>query len=302
MIKEGRLPLDSIQLIQQGNQVACYVCGNGNTYDTELCRQCFAPMALAHQAASQKVMPHLLATLGGTMAGKTVYLGMLIDMLSRQPERLQLLARGAFSINLQQTAAGALSRGEFPEQTPCEPDRWNWVHCQVQSQGQKTPWELIVPDVPGEAILEELDHPRTYAAIYPLLAKAMGALVFVDALKLQDGALDEDYFTMKLLSSLAEVDDRPKRGWAWRPIAFVLTKADECENCFDDPATFAQSHAPGFWRQCKERFDNYRFFACGVAGACAYRITRTGRVRVPLRIEPRGIVEPFEWLIRQFKA
>ncbi|HEV3344686.1 MAG TPA: hypothetical protein VG125_30195 [Pirellulales bacterium] len=302
MIKEGRVPLDSLQFLQQANQVACYVCGSGNTYDTELCRTCFAPMALAHQAASQKVAPHLLATLGGSMAGKTVYLGMLIDMLSRQPERLQLLARGAFSINLQQTAVGALSRGEFPDQTPCEPDRWNWVHCQVQAPGQRAPWELIVPDLPGEAILEELDHPHAYAAIYPLLAKAVGAMVFVDTLKLQDGSLDEDYFTMKLLSSLAEIDDRPKRGWAWRPIAFVLTKADECEDCFGDPAAFAQSHAPGFWRHCRERFDNYRFFACGVAGACAYRITRNGRLRHPLRIEPRGIVEPFEWLVQQLKA
>jgi len=227
---------------------------------------------------------------------------MLIDVLSRQRERLQLLARGAFSINLQQTAVGALSRGEFPEQTPCDPDCWNWVHCQVQAQGHKTPWELIVPDLPGEAILEELDHPHTYAAIHPLLAKAVGAMVFVDALKLQDGSLDEDYFTMKLLSSLAEIDDRPKRGWTWRPIAFVLTKADECEDCFDDPAAFAQSHAPGFWRQCCERFKNYRFFASGVAGACAYRITRNGRLRQPLRIEPRGIVEPFEWLVQQVKA
>jgi hypothetical protein len=302
MIKEGRLPLDTLQLFQQVNQVACYVCGNGNTYDTELCRKCFAPMALAHQAASQKTAPHLVAAIGGGAAGKTVYLGMLIDMLSRQPERLQLLARGAFSINLQQTAAGALCRGEFPELTPCEPDGWNWVHCQVRSQGQKTPLELILPDIPGEAILDELDHPRTYPAIYPLLMKAMGALVFVDALKLQDGSLNEDFFTMKLLSFLAEIDDRPKHGWGWRPIAFVLTKADECEDCFADPAAFAQSHAPGFWRHCQERFDNYRFFAAGIAGACAYRITRNGRVRVPLRIEPRGIVEPFEWLVKQLKA
>ncbi len=48
--------------------------------------------------------------------GKTVYLGMLMDMLSRQKERMQMLARGAFSINLQQFTTTALARGEFPAQ------------------------------------------------------------------------------------------------------------------------------------------------------------------------------------------
>jgi hypothetical protein len=301
MIKQGRQPLDSLRLIREANLVACYVCGDGNTYDAELCRKCFAPMALAHQAASQRITPSLVAAIGGSAVGKTVYLGMLIDMLSRQPERLQLLARGAFSVNLQQAAAGALARGEFPDKTPREPDGWHWVHCQIRSPVHKSPLELILPDVPGEAFLEELRHPRAYAVIHPLLVKAVGALVFVDALKLQDGSLDEDYFTMKLLSCLGEIDDRPKQGWARRPIAFVLTKADECEECFDDPPRFAESHAPRFWRHCRDRFENYRFFAVGVAGACAYRPTRHGRVRVPLRIEPRGIVEPFEWLVRQLK-
>jgi hypothetical protein len=302
MIKQAQQPLDSLRVIQHANQVACYICGGGNTYDIELCRDCYAPMALAHQAASQKVVPNLIAALGSSAAGKTVYLGMLMDMLSRQPDRMQLLARGAFSINLQQVAVGSLARGAFPEKTPCEPDRWNWVHCQIRSHTQKTPLELILPDLPGEALLEELDHPHTYQVVYPLLAKSPGVFIFVDALRLYCGSLDEDYFTMKLLSYLAEIQSRPRHDWSKRPIAFVLTKADECEQCFDDPEAFAQARAPGFWRQCRERFGNYRFFASAVAGGCAYRSTRYGRERVPLRVEPRGIVEPFEWLIKQLKT
>jgi hypothetical protein len=299
MIKVGQQPLDSLRFIQQANQVACYVCGSGNTYEIELCRDCFAPMALAHQAASQKVTPKMVAALGSGASGKTVYLGMLMDMLSRQHERLQLLARGAFSINLQQAAAGSLARGEFPGKTPCEPDRWNWVHCQIRSLSQKAPLELVLPDLAGDALRKEIDHPHTYKVVYPLLAKSLGVLIFVDATKLQNGSLDEDYFTMKLLSYLAEIQDRARPGWANRPIAFVLTKADECEDSFDDPAGFARARAPGFWRQCQERFRNYRFFAASVTGGCAFRTTREGRVRVPLRIEPRGIVEPFEWLVKQ---
>ncbi|HVA49466.1 MAG TPA: hypothetical protein VNH11_24075 [Pirellulales bacterium] len=302
MIKLSQQPLDSLRLIQQSNQAACFICGTGNTYDMELCRECFAPMALAHQAASQKIVPGLIAALGSSAAGKTVYLGMLLDMLSRQPDRLQLLARGAFSINLQQTTVGALARGEFPHKTPCEPDRWNWVHCQIRTRPQAAPLELVLPDLPGEALAEELDHSHTCEVVYPLLAKALGALVLVDALKLERGSLDEDYFTMKLLTYMAEIDGRRNHGWSRRPIAFVLTKADGCEACFDDPAAFAAARSPGLWRHCFERFENFRFFAASVAGGCAHRVSRYGRVRVPLRIEPRGIVEPFEWLVKQLKS
>ncbi|HJT32940.1 MAG TPA: hypothetical protein VJ783_12940 [Pirellulales bacterium] len=303
MIKEGVQPLDSLRLVANyAAQAPCYICGDDNTYDAELCRQCFAPMALTHQAASQKIRPRLLATIGASGVGKTVYLGMLMDMLSRQPDRLQMLARGAFSITLQQSTASALARGEFPSKTPSEPDRWNWVHCQIRSPSLKIPLDLVMPDLAGEALLEEVDHPHTYDVIHPLLSKCAGVLILIDAVKLQAGSLDQDYFTMKLLSYLAEIDERPKHGWARRPIGFVLTKADECEECFVDPARFAEVRAPGFWRQCRERFRNYQFFASGVAGGCAYRQTRAGLVRVPLRVEPRGIVEPFEWLVQQVKS
>lgn len=301
MIKEGLQPLDSLRIIQNAVQAPCYICGEGNNYDAELCRECLAPMALAHQAATQKVLPRMVATIGASGAGKTVYLGMLMDMLARLPDRLQMLARGAFSLSLQQTTASSLARGEFPAKTPSEPDRWNWVHCQVRSADMKTPLELIMPDLAGEALVEEIDHPRSYEVIHPFLEKCAGVLVLIDAVKLQQGSVDQDYFAMKLLSYLAEIDRRPKEGWPRRPIAFVLTKADECEECFTDPTAFARNRAPGFWQQCGERFQNFRFFAAGVAGGCAYRLTNSGRLRVPLRIEPRGIIEPFEWLVRQIK-
>lgn len=302
MIEEGTVPLDSYRLAQYAVQVPCYICDGGNTFDSELCRHCFAPMALAHQAQSQKIAPQMVATIGASGVGKTVYLGMLIDMLSRQPDRLQMLTRGAFSINLQQTTASALARGEFPTKTPSEPDRWNWVHCQLRSVKHKRSLEVIMPDLAGEALLEEVNHPHSYQVIRSLLTKCAGVLVLVDAHRLQSSSLDQDYFTMKLLSYLTELDKHPKRGWANRPLGIVFTKADESEECFHDPATYAQTHAGGLWKMCNERFRNFAFFAAGVAGGCAFRATREGRIRVPLRIEPRGIIEPFEWLVQQLKS
>ena len=302
MTKGVIVPLESYRLAQYTVPVACYICESQNTFDAEFCNRCGAPMALSHQAETQKVAPRMIATMGASGAGKTVYLGMLMDMLSRQSDRMQLLARGAFSITLQQMTVSALARCEFPGKTPSEPDRWNWVHCQIRRPRHRHPLELIMPDMAGDALLEEVDHPHSFHVIASYLKKCVGSLVLIDAVKLKEGGLDQDYFTMKLISYLGELDGAPHRGWARKPVALVFTKADQCEECTADPSAFAKAHAAGLWQQCQERFQVHKFFAAGVAGNCAYRQSRTeGRVCVPLRVEPHGIVEPFEWLLERIK-
>jgi hypothetical protein len=303
MTKGVIVPLESARLIEYAVPISCYVCEGQNNFDAEFCRYCSAPMALAHQANVQKTLPRMVAVVGASGVGKTVYLGMLMDMLSRQPERLQLLARGAFSITLQQTTLGALARCEFPEKTPNEPDRWNWVHCQIRRPRQRHPLELIMPDMAGEAVLDEVDHPHSFRVISSFLKKCAGAMVLIDAAKLLEGGRNQEFFTMKLISYLAELDDGSKRGWAKKPVALVFTKVDRCDECAADPAAYAKDHAGGLWQQCRERFGCHKFFAASVAGACAFRQTRTeGRVQVPLRIEPHGIVAPFEWLLENLKS
>jgi hypothetical protein len=255
-------------------------------------------MALAHQANSQKIHPKMIAAIGPSGAGKTVFLGMLTDMLSRQDEEMQLLARGAFSIKLQQHTMSALARCEFPNKTPNEPDRWHWVHCQLLRHKQR-PTELIMPDLAGEALLEEVDHPNSYPVIRAFLQKCAGLLVLVDAPRVESGEKDEDFHTMKLISYLCELQVDKKTGWQTRPVALVFTKADQCEHCFDDPQAFARRHTPGLVQQCRERLKKHEYFAVGVAGACGFRNEPHGRVHVPLRIEPRGVVAPFRWLLDQ---
>jgi len=299
MRANGMVEMDSYRLAAYTVPCPCYICGGGNNFDAELCRHCYAPMALSHQASSQKIHPRMIAAIGPSGAGKTVYLGMLADMLSRQDDQLQLLARGAFSIRLQQSAMAALARCEFPSKTPNEPDRWNWVHCQVLRKKQK-PAELIMPDLAGEALLEEVDHPGTYPVIRSFLGKCAGVLVLVDAPRAESGESDEDFHTMKLISYLSELAPDRATGWAARPVALVFTKADLCEHCFENPFDFARRHTQGLVQQCRERLKRHQFFAVGVAGAVGIRQDRDGRIQVPLRIEPRGIVEPFHWLLQQF--
>lgn len=298
----GEVILDSYRLAKYAVSVPCHVCGEPNTVDAELCHVCFAPMALAHQVRSTRVAPTMIATIGSSGVGKTVYLGMLMDMISRRTDGTQLLARGAFSVNLQQKTIHALQHGKFPEKTPNEPDRWNWVHCQFKSDACPKPVEFIMPDLAGEALLEEVDHPASYQVVRSFLGKCAGAMILIDALQLFNGTFEQDFFTMKLLSYLSELDTSRRTGWLKRPLGLVFTKADECEPCFENPREFARLRTPGLWQHCSDRFKRHQFFAAGVAGACVSKIDSSGRrSNIPLRVEPRGVIEPFRWLVEQMK-
>lgn len=302
MTKAVIQPLESYRLVQYAVPIPCYICDADNTSDAEYCHCCLAPMALTHQANSQDVHPRMVAIIGPSGVGKTVYLGMLMDMLSRQVEEMSVLARGAFSITLQQTTISALARCAFPRKTPNEPDHWNWVHCQIRRPGHGKDMELLMPDMAGEAILEEVDHPHSYRIIGHFLQKSAGAIVLIDAMQLKEGGREQDFFSMKLLNYLSELETDPRHGWKRRPLALILTKADCCEECRDDPADFARCHATGLWQQCQERFACHRFFAASVSGSCLTCETITeGRLHFPLRVEPHGIVEPFQWMVEKLE-
>src|SRR5262249_32182008 len=154
----------------------------------EVCGYCQAPMALSRQAGASKTAPRVIVALGPSGVGKTVYLGMLLDILSRRSDSIQTSARGGFSLALQQHTVSALARRELPAQTPNEPDRWHWVHCQLRMPKRRQPVDLMLPDIAGEALFEEVDHPRSYQVINFLLSKAHGILVLIDATRLESGS------------------------------------------------------------------------------------------------------------------
>lgn len=109
--------LDSCQW-SDSDSVHCHICRTANAGGAELCQSCFAPLALSRQAAELKTEPYAIAVLGSAGAGKTVYLGMLMDILSRREAGMQLLARGAFSINMQQSTARASLIANFRKKRP----------------------------------------------------------------------------------------------------------------------------------------------------------------------------------------
>jgi hypothetical protein len=208
------------------------------------------------------------------------------------------------SISLQQTTTTALATGWFPEKTVNSPEHWHWVHCQFNCRRRRRPIELVIPDLSGEALAVETERSGRYPAIRSLLSKCAGIIVMADAERLQSGDHSQDFVTLKLLSLIGElreeqVRSRRIRGPERRPLVLLLTKADKCDGLFENPRDFAEAHAGALWTDCRARFPRHEAFACSVTGATAYRDNYGKREEVPLRIEPRGIIEPFGWLMTE---
>ena len=85
-------------------------------------------------------------------------------------------------------------------------------------------------------------------------------------------------------------------------MAVVFTKADLYDGVVNDAAGFARANAPALWRLCESRLKSVKFYCSGVAGATGRLIDRDGfETLIPLRVEPRGIVEPFSWLMSKIR-
>jgi hypothetical protein len=156
-----------------------------------------------------------------------------------------------------------------------------------------------MPDMAGDALLEEIDHPSSFPVVRQFLHKSAGLLILIDSVQIEEGSKFQDYFVMKVLSYVNELRSQRRRRNR-RSVALVFTKADQCPECYDDPAAYAKRRTPGLWQHCQQRFPIHRFFAASVAGACGVRDELAdGKVPVPLRIEPHGIIEPFAWMVER---
>jgi len=292
------VPLQSLALAPYTEQLSCYVCDAGNRFDGDFCRQCHAPLALAYATDRKQRPPELVAVLGAAGVGKTTYLGLLTDMLSRRQGDIQITARGAFSVSLQQHAIASLAHRRFPAPTPVNPEGWSWVHGEVRLQRAKRSLEVIMSDESGTATCREIDAPQSQPAIRRILNHGTAALILVDAAALDRGEQEAEFAAVKTVSDLlAYVPPKKRPGWRERPVAMLFTKADRCDWAFEAPADFARRRAPGLWRLCQDHLRRTEFFATSVATVHT-AIDRFGdRYDIPLRVEPRGVVEPFAWMV-----
>lgn len=290
--------------VESGSKVSCVCCGTKNDDHGGYCSNCMAPVELSRTVISRGTPAQFLTVLGASAAGKTVYLGMLLDILSQGARGLRGLPNGAFSVNVQQQTISALQNRRFPEKTPNEADNWRWVHCEItRERRKKRPVDLITPDFAGEAIAVELEHHGTFETIRTAVSRSHAMMLLIDSQRVRDQGRDEDYFAMKLASYISNL--HAPSSWRLRkqlalPIAVILTKSDSCPEALADPTAFAQAHLPGFVNYCNRNFRRYRFFAAGVVGSSATVMNSRGqRLRIPLHVQPQGVIEPLEWVIKQ---
>lgn len=315
-------PLESYRLGAYQLPLPCYLCDSGNLFDAVSCRNCGAPMEMMRIAAgsASRFRPQIIPTLGAGNVGKTVYLGMLIDILARENEELEFMTCDAASISLQQESISVLARGEFPSPTVPDPQQWRWAHCRIRRRTSKVFTETFMLDVSGSSIMDELEHPGTFPVISGMIRRATGAILIVDVDRVNQGDKDEEFFSLKILGHMHNVLERSwqqtqqsSKGSRWGrkqpkslhpnipPLSIVQMKADMCPDCFDDPAEYARGQMPNLWQFCKERFPNHQYFAASAIGACALMPDGRGRHEaVALRVEPRGIMAPFRWQFSQF--
>lgn len=281
----------------------CLICDQKNPGEAVVCSRCFAPMALIHDAVRQERDPCIISVVGDSNVGKTVFLGFLLDMLSKRAGDFEAIPKGAYSVNLQQTVISYLQQRQFPPKTPNEADQWHWAYYQAARRTRNARWfDLIMPDMAGEALAAEVESPKTHAVIRALLSKTAGCLLLIDAAAAALGSPQPDLFGLKLITYLDQMFAQKREDKIYNPVAIVLCKADYCPQCFDNPRGFAETNLNRVWNICESRFANVEYFATSVVGSLGFGEDPDGNVvPVPLHIAPVGILEPFEWIIHCFK-
>lgn len=286
---------------QEQESLHCVTCGSPVVYwGVGTCSSCQTPLEVTRSVAHRKKMCRFVTVVGASGAGKTVYLGMLLDMLTQGHTDLQCAPNSAFSVSVQQQTITALQQRRFPEKTAAEADQWNWVHCEAfHVKKPKQSIDIITPDLAGESIALELDQPGTYPAIRNSLRNSHAIVMLIDSTSAHENGRVEDHFGIKLVSYIAGLQsEKARRGRIRTPVAVTFTKSDCCAEARDDPRRFAQANLSGLVQTCKSKLLNHDFFSASVVGGTASGYDKHGaRIQIPLHVEPHGIMDPFRWIM-----
>ena len=221
-------------------------------------------------------IPRFIGVLGPTGVGKTVYLGMLLDMLARGVGGLHGIARGPFSLSLHRNLILALENQRFPDKTPNEPDHWQWVHCEVSAGRRGRTFDIVTPDVAGEAVQAELENPKSNKIIRALIGKCSALVVLIDIRSRSCEGQGQELFAMQLISYLDSL--RPGRSGAQGrdPRGPGLHQGRPLRGWIDDPEAFARGNAPGLARSASP------------GSRTSGSIARPSRARPPSSSTPTG--------------
>lgn len=282
----------------------CICCDAQMTSEDDYCEECQTPAEITRSVSQRHAQPHFISVVGPSNAGKTVYLGLLLDMLCGGAKHLKGVPNGAFSIGLQEQVVAALEERRFPEKTPNESDLWKWLHCVVTdtSKRKEKQVDFVAPDFAGEAIATELEQPGTYPAVSHIVQRTAAFLLLCDSVEVRDNGAREDLFAMKLGSYISQqqgLSELSKSRDLTPAVAIVFTKSDTCPESAADPKRFMANNMPRFMDYCQQNFPRHAVFSASVVGSSALLSNNVGGVaRVPFHIQPRGVIEPLHWAIQ----
>lgn len=294
-----QIVLQSQKYMAGYGQYECACCGRSVSESAEVCAHCFMPVSISLSAAEQGVRPTFIPVLGCSGAGKTVFLGMLLDLLNKGKHGISGQPKTAFSIAVQQETMLALERRRFPKKTPLELEEWNWIHCQVEYQRKRKSvlFDVVAPDIAGEALAMELDMPNSFPVVRNCVSQATGFILVIDARKVCDRPTDEDLMATKIATYINS-HLSPNGGRSQDvPIAVTFSKADLCEEVSADPFQFARQNLPGFLAFAEKNLPEMDFFASSVVGSVTNVSDNYGEYFVPLHVQPKGIAEPLAWVL-----
>jgi len=281
------------------NQLKCYCCGSGISAKGEACGNCHMPISISVAAEDENRLPTFIPILGSSGAGKTVFVGVLLDLLSKGKQQISGQPNNAFSISIQQETMTALERRRFPEKTPIELEEWNWVHCEIEYKIKRRTCflDVVAPDLAGEALVMELDHPNSFPVVKHCISKAAGIVLLLDASKINEHATEEDLLATKIATYVhSQVANQNNEDLA---VAVTFTKTDLCPVAAEDPIKFARHSLPSFMAYSEKHLPNVNFFASSVVGSVSKVSGQFGDYHVPLHVQPKGIVEPLAWMMTQ---
>ena len=140
----------------------CLICNTPNPEEAILCGSCSAPMAIVHDSIAQQREPQIVSVIGDSNAGKTVYLGFLLDMLAQRAGEFEAIAIEEIHVEDRKVERRALAH-RLQHRRPdlfLRPGTW----CQGCRHDRSC--ELLL----GQAItpriqLHGADHPLHWAAL-----------------------------------------------------------------------------------------------------------------------------------------
>lgn len=279
----------------------CGGCGQQVTYyKSDVCPACQIPRDVAESIHHKKT--RMVSILGASGVGKTVYLGMLMDIIGQGNSPIKGNPKSVFSMNVQEQTIRALENRRFPPKTPVEADHWNWVHFDAfDAKSPRRVFEILTPDLAGEALAVEMETPNTFPAISIALQNSRAAVLLFDSVQVQSQGRESDLFGSKLVTYLVSTNTtKNKRNSKLKtPIAVVFTKADCAPEANQNPEEFAKMNMPGFVRACQTNFAHCEFFSTSIAGRTTDHVDDSGiPISVPLYVEPKGVVEPLQWIMQ----